>query len=82
MPFGFAIFITSLIVSFIVILIYHNFITPNSSSNDSSTQQGYNYNENIQYINSRLEPFFRTSLDEPYDPPDMPNNQAPYTPYP
>ena len=80
MPFGFAIFITSLIVSFIVILIYHNFITPNA--NVSSGQQGYNYNENIQYINSRLEPFFRTGLDEPYDPPNMPNNQPPYAPYP
>jgi len=53
MPIGFAIFITAVIVSVLVILIYHFVIIGTSNnSGGGSGGEGYNYDANIQYLNS------------------------------
>ena len=81
MPIGFAIFITAVIVSVVVLLIYHYVILGTTGGLVSATNpQGYNYNENIQYINSRLGSMFPPSN---YDPPPLPGvNDDVYAPYP
>ncbi len=53
MPIGFAIFITAVIVSVIVILIYHFLIIgTNNNSGSGGGGGGYNYDANIQYLNT------------------------------
>lgn len=81
MPIGFAIFITAVIVSVVVLLIYHYAILgPTGGLVSPNNPQGYNYNENIQYINARLGSMFPPSN---YNPPDLPVvNDEVYTPYP
>ena len=51
---GFAIFITAVIVSVVVLLIYHFVIigTNNNSGGGSDGPGGYNYDVNIQYLNT------------------------------
>jgi hypothetical protein len=81
MPIGFAIFITAVIVSVVVLLIYHYVILGTTGGLvNANAPQGYNYNENIQYINARLGSMFPPSN---YNPPDLPVvNDEVYTPYP
>lgn len=80
MPIGFAIFITAVIVSVVVLLIYHYAILGPTGGLVSATNQGYNYNENIQYINARLGSMFPPTN---YNPPPLPEvNDEVYAPYP
>jgi hypothetical protein len=52
MPIGFAIFITALLVSVIVLLIYHYVILGTSGGNEGGGPGGYNYDVNIAYLNT------------------------------
>jgi len=52
MPIGFAIFITAVIVSVIVVLIYHFLIIGTDNSSGGGGGGGYNYDANIQYLNT------------------------------
>lgn len=49
---GFAIFITAVIVSVVVLLIYHYVIIGTSGYGNSGGRSGYNYDVNIQYLNT------------------------------
>jgi hypothetical protein len=51
MPIGFAIFITAVIVSVVVLLIYH-YVIIGTSNNSGGGSGGYNYDANIQYLNT------------------------------
>jgi len=56
MPIGFAIFITAVIVSIVVLLIYHYVIIGTSNnSGGGGGGFGYNYDANIQYLNTLTE---------------------------
>jgi hypothetical protein len=67
MPIGFAIFITAVIVSVIVVLIYHFLIIGTDNSSGGGGGGGYNYDANIQYLNTlsaSLAVPFTTSLND------------------
>jgi hypothetical protein len=61
MPIGFAIFITALLVSVIVLLIYHYVIIGTSDGNNGGGPGGYNYDMNIQYLNTLASAMAATS---------------------
>jgi hypothetical protein len=84
MPIGFAIFITAVIVSVVVLLIYHYVILGTTGGLvDPHNPGGYNYDENIQYINARLGSMVSAiGGGIPYNPPPLPDGEGSYAPYP
>jgi len=85
MPIGFAIFITAVIVSIVVLLIYHYVILGSTGGLvDPQNPGGYNYDANVQYINSRLGSMITasdTTGNIPYNPPPLPDGAGVYAPY-
>ncbi len=64
MPIGFAIFITAVIVSVLVILIYHFVIIgTNNDGGSGGGGYGYNYDVNIAYLNTLTEALAVSSAD-------------------